>query len=209
MLGPRRVISVLLQLGEWVFPRIERSTRDLPDGRVELTLRLPPDYEDCEAFFRVTQACLGGAPIYSGHGPAEVEATYSARAGTFLIPVPNAASAMTPRPTPGFREYALQTIAHLQAEVSALWRERRRGTADASTRSLREVAREWGLTPRQTEVLEEVAAGRSNREIASRLACSERTVEVHVSSLLSKGGMRSRSQLIASLYAPPAERRLR
>jgi DNA-binding NarL/FixJ family response regulator len=55
------------------------------------------------------------------------------------------------------------------------------------------------LTPRESEVLACVAQGRSNREIAKRLCIAEKTVCLHVSSVLSKMGVRDRTQAI--LYA--------
>jgi DNA-binding CsgD family transcriptional regulator len=55
----------------------------------------------------------------------------------------------------------------------------------------------WQLTARESEVLGELAVGRSNKEIAVRLDCSARTVDVHVSSLLRKAQCTSRAELIA------------
>ena len=61
-----------------------------------------------------------------------------------------------------------------------------------------------GVTPRETEVLDLVAAGLSNRDIAARLYLSHRTVEKHVESLLRKTGTRSRTQLAAVRADAPA-----
>ncbi len=45
------------------------------------------------------------------------------------------------------------------------------------------------LTPRETEVLEEIAHGRNNAAVASALGLSERAVEKHINSLFSKLGL--------------------
>jgi DNA-binding CsgD family transcriptional regulator len=54
-----------------------------------------------------------------------------------------------------------------------------------------------GITPREGEILELVAAGLPNKEIAARLHLSHRTVEKHVESLLRKAGASSRTMLVA------------
>jgi DNA-binding NarL/FixJ family response regulator/anti-sigma regulatory factor (Ser/Thr protein kinase) len=55
------------------------------------------------------------------------------------------------------------------------------------------------LTPRETEVLACITQGRSNREIAEDLHIAEKTVRIHVSSVLDKMGARDRTQ--ATIYA--------
>jgi DNA-binding NarL/FixJ family response regulator len=55
------------------------------------------------------------------------------------------------------------------------------------------------LTEREREVLGLVAQGKANKEIARQLEISERTVRTHVSSILGKRGLGSRTQ--AALYA--------
>jgi DNA-binding NarL/FixJ family response regulator len=55
------------------------------------------------------------------------------------------------------------------------------------------------LTPRETEVLGCITRGQSNREIAEELGIAEKTVRIHVSSLLDKMGARDRTQ--ATIYA--------
>lgn len=52
------------------------------------------------------------------------------------------------------------------------------------------------LTSREREVLEQMAAGLSNRQIAAALDISEHTVKFHVSAVLGKLGVSSRSAAI-------------
>jgi len=52
----------------------------------------------------------------------------------------------------------------------------------------------FGLTPREREVLALVAAGRTNRQIAEELFISESTAGVHVSNILSKLGVSTRTE---------------
>ena len=57
-----------------------------------------------------------------------------------------------------------------------------------------------GLTPREAQVLSEIAAGLSNGEIAAKLFISDTTVKTHVNHLLVKTGMRDRAQLVAYAF---------
>ncbi len=57
-----------------------------------------------------------------------------------------------------------------------------------------------GLTPRQLEVLRHIAAGESNREIASALVLSEHTVARHVQNIFAALGVSSRTAATAFAF---------
>ena len=60
-------------------------------------------------------------------------------------------------------------------------------------------ARLASLTPRETEVMEQVAAGRLNKQIADRLGAAEKTIKVHRGRVMHKLGVRSVADLVRLL----------
>jgi DNA-binding CsgD family transcriptional regulator len=54
----------------------------------------------------------------------------------------------------------------------------------------------FGITPRELQILELIAAGLSNREIAEKLFVSENTVKTHSSRLFDKLGAKRRTQAV-------------
>ena len=65
----------------------------------------------------------------------------------------------------------------------------------ARSQALEELAE--GLTPRESEVLQMLASGLGNKEIAAKLAISEHTVKFHVASILGKLGATSRTEAVS------------
>jgi DNA-binding NarL/FixJ family response regulator len=107
---------------------------------------------------------------------------------------------------PGREALGTQPWRFIDAELEA---------ADGLTFAIRETPRaepmlarlgtQWGLTPREGQVLALLAEGSSNKDIANGLECSERTVEVHVSRLLLKSRTSKRTELLARCWAHGVE----
>ena len=74
--------------------------------------------------------------------------------------------------------------------ILAFWRHEQPALADTATTNTL-------LTAREIEVLRLIADGASNRAIAERLVISERTVKAHVTTLLGKLGVSSRTEAVA------------
>jgi DNA-binding NarL/FixJ family response regulator len=78
---------------------------------------------------------------------------------------------------------------------------RQEGAEHASDRHQRRTAGSIDLaadlSPRQMDVLRQLASGDSNREIAVRLSVSPETIKSHVASLLSKLQLPNRTALVA------------
>jgi DNA-binding CsgD family transcriptional regulator len=69
-----------------------------------------------------------------------------------------------------------------------------------SLRACATQANQRGLTPRELQVLRQIAAGKTNKAIATELSVSERTVDRHVSNILTKFGVPSRAAATAFAY---------
>jgi len=80
---------------------------------------------------------------------------------------------------------------HLDAAVARLLAQRLRARRDTEPAE--------PLTPREKEVLAQLGKGASNKEIAHELSITERTARTHVSNILGKLGLSSRTQ--AALWA--------
>jgi two-component system nitrate/nitrite response regulator NarL len=54
---------------------------------------------------------------------------------------------------------------------------------------------DFGLTPRETEIAQKIAAGRSNKELSKEFSIRERTVKHHLTNIFRKVGVSSRLEL--------------
>ena len=151
-------------------------------GQPEAAERALLDARDCAAatgalplLWRVEVTRTALAARMGRHDEAQ-----SARAAAVRTIETLAAGAADGAPWAGFRQRA---AAHLEEHAGHAGRARRAGPG--------------GLTPREAEVAALIVRGRSNREIAQALYLGERTVETHVTNILSKLGFASRAQIAA------------
>ena len=101
---------------------------------------------------------------------------------------------------------AITAVAHGQAQLDPSVQRRlldalaSGATWGASPASLDLPTPHDGLTPREVDVLTEIAQGLSNTEIADRLVLSQATVKTHVNHLLAKTTCRDRAALVVYAY---------
>jgi DNA-binding NarL/FixJ family response regulator len=82
-----------------------------------------------------------------------------------------------------------------QVEATLKHTERLLQMQGAPVQPVIQLDREVELTPTETKVLQYVARGMSNREIAEVMGVSQRTIESHVSNMLAKTGLHNRTEL--------------
>jgi DNA-binding NarL/FixJ family response regulator len=103
------------------------------------------------------------------------------------------------------RELGDVESADLEIEAAAALFGRLGATADlAHLDTLRKrvtKVNQHGLTPRELQVLRQIAAGKTNKAMAADLSVSERTIDRHVSNILVKLGVPSRAAATAYAYS--------
>jgi pimeloyl-ACP methyl ester carboxylesterase/DNA-binding CsgD family transcriptional regulator len=100
---------------------------------------------------------------------------------------------------PGARFVALDSDNHLITELEPAWKEfaeEVRGFLDSTGAARDRVVSLHGLTPREADILERLAQGLDNAQIAAHLDMSEKTVRNHITRIFDKLGAESRAQAI-------------
>jgi DNA-binding NarL/FixJ family response regulator len=98
----------------------------------------------------------------------------------------------------GARGYMLKSMppSELLAGIREVHAGRKRIPPEVAAQ-LAEHMGEESLTARELEVLQEVAAGNRNRDVAGRLSIAEETVKVHVKHIMEKLGAKDRTEAVA------------
>ncbi len=95
--------------------------------------------------------------------------------------------------------HTLETEINLVEEAPAV-AARAVSAEGAEGRGLEAIVKQFGLSPREKEVLELVVKASSNKEIAATLFISEHTVKNHLTNIFNKMGVSDRAQAIAAVF---------
>lgn len=126
----------------------------------------------------------------------ELEQTGGARPVVFLTgqgSIPTAVMAMRAGAV-DFLTKPVEADRLLAAIRSALELDRARRSEMSAVQDLRALLA--SLTPRESEVLQEIVSGRLNKQIAHRLGAAEKTIKVHRGRVMQKMGVRSVAELV-------------
>lgn len=97
--------------------------------------------------------------------------------------------------------HTLETEINLVEEKPAASHSPARTSSEgAEGRGLEAIVKQFGLSPREKEVLELVVKASSNKEIAATLFISEHTVKNHLTNIFNKMGVSDRAQAIAAVF---------
>ena len=144
---------------------------------------------------------LHHAEIWSARGPGQTRRSvrsYGAMGIKDEILVPMTPLGGTDRRLLLFREEDSPDFSEREKAMLALARPH---IAELHTRRDRELRGEPNLTPRQWEVLRQVATGASNTQIARTLGLSDATVRKHLENVFLRLGVQSRTEALARVHA--------
>lgn len=167
---------VLESLVPAVFPQVNTRVTQAGDEAVRVDVEILPPHQPSGTFLRLLGRSLAQWPLQAGFGAAQVTVQSNGRHATLVFGVDGARHVMIRR-------------AQAQDNDAAFQEQVERASSG------------WALSRRQTDVLRLLLLGRSNKEIASRLNIVEGTVELHVTQLLRKARVTSRTEMMALFWA--------
>jgi DNA-binding CsgD family transcriptional regulator len=191
-----------------MYTMFRSSHEDLP-GAYRLTCEiLPGNCPSAPAMYATLGACRGQPRLF-GLPKARVQADITPMKGTFVVTVADS------EPLPKRARRLAESLVEVRRDVERAYEDRRnmlrelRDVQDISPRSspgeldrrVEALGLACGLTQRERAVLRELAPGRSNKAIAGELGCAPATVEIHLTNLFRKTKTRSRTELVARLWA--------
>ncbi len=183
-----------------LFAPIQFGFTELGPDRARLTAVCRPGVRGCLTYFQGTVGAFRGMTRTLGLPATRVDvADVTATSGTYEVTLPPALGwrDRSRRAGTAVRRLFMRAILGANADGTPLAAD----IGEPEISPVDQAAELLQLTPRQAEVLGHVAEGRSNKEIAQELGTAENTIELHVSRILRKAGVSSRSQLVARLWS--------
>jgi DNA-binding CsgD family transcriptional regulator len=191
-----------LHLAPWLTRRLYPGMGDLltceelADGRIAWNASLPEQGRPSAAWFRATLVVARLYPTFLGLPEAIIEAVATTRTLRCAITLPKsktviarAAQALRGRPTPLANDVplGLDMLLDEPFPLGDLEFQRSRWKSH------------WKLSEREGHVLELIAGGGTNKEVALSLALSVKTVEKHIANLMRKVGAENRTHLVSKV----------
>ncbi len=193
LLSPKAMYRLVYEIiNPLLFPCVAFSYQDLGPRRICVETWMRPGVPPSPTLMRTSHAALENMTLHLGLPPAEVTSTVGEDYAHWEVNLPESGT-LVRRVTRAVRSILLG----MDDDGTEL-RLRVDDTADESP--LERATTRWRLTKRQTQVLAVVVHGKSNKEVAEGLRCAENTVELHITQLLRRAGVKSRAELIAHYW---------
>ncbi len=193
LLSPKAMYRLVYEVvNPILFPCVAFTYQDLGPQRICVETWMRPGVPPSATLLRTSHAALENMTLHLGLPPAEVTSTVSTDYAHWEVILPPSATLMR-RVTRAVRSIVLGVD-----DDGTELRFRVDDTAEESP--LERATARWRLTKRQAQVLAVVVHGKSNKEVAEELHCAENTVELHITQLLRRAGVKSRAELIAHYW---------
>jgi len=90
---PRQVYDfIILRHGRSLYTHLDFAVEDCPDGRLQIRIRIPEEYEDCPSFFWGSEPGFASMTRLIGLPAAEIETEVSPRLGVYTLRLPESRS---------------------------------------------------------------------------------------------------------------------
>ncbi|NOU30989.1 MAG: LuxR family transcriptional regulator [Polyangiaceae bacterium] len=193
ILSPKAMYRLVYEVvNPILFPCVAFTYQDLGPRHICIETWMRPGVPPSATLLRTSHAALANMPLHLGLPPAEVVATVTKDYAHWEVTLPPSATLV------GRVTRAVRSIVLGVDDDGTELRFRVDDTADESP--LERATARWRLTKRQAQVLAVVVHGKSNKEVADELHCAENTVELHITQLLRRAGVKSRAELIAHYW---------
>ncbi|MFE3737622.1 response regulator [Streptomyces sp. NPDC059134] len=189
--------------GEFTADQLVAAVRDIKQGRAHFTptaanalldhMRSGPAPTPGVSLPEGLGTVYATGVLYGGDAQPSAGALHDANAHANISGVPSPRSARTGQMEGELEPSGLrfsQSVSHMQSDVA----QSVGGSRSAPARGNRD---EFGLSSREVEIMELIASGMSNQQIAATCFISEKTVKNHINRIFAKLHCASRSEAIA------------